>query len=126
MSRTKQRESIVTLLYLQSMGGDVDPALFNETVIYIANTVTPYLPTLDRIISANLVDWTIDRLNYVDLAIIRYAVYEMKYTQTPAEIVIDEAIELTKRYTNLDDNKAKAFNNKLLDNIRKSLELPGK
>ncbi|MCK7484800.1 MAG: hypothetical protein MZU97_04095 [Bacillus subtilis] len=38
-------------------------------------------PTLDRIISANLVDWTIDRLNYVDLAIIRYAVYEMKYAQ---------------------------------------------
>lgn len=121
MSRTKQRESVVTLLYLQSMGGDVDNELYNETVRYIVKEVTPYLPSIDRIIADHLIDWTIDRLNYVDLAIIRYAVYEMKYTNTGYEIVIDEAIELTKKYTNLDDNKAKAFNNRLLDNIRKTL-----
>jgi transcription antitermination protein NusB len=121
MSRTKQRESVVTLLYLQSMGGDVDNELYNETVRYIVKEVTPYLPLIDRIIADHLVDWTIDRLNYVDLAIIRYAVYEMKYTKTGYEIIIDEAIELTKKYTNLDDNKAKAFNNRLLDNIRKTL-----
>jgi N utilization substance protein B len=121
MSRTKQRESVVTLLYLQSMGGDVDNELYNETVRYIVKEVTPYLPAIDRLISEHLVDWTIDRLNYVDLAIIRYAVYEMKYANTPYEIAIDEAIELTKKYTNLDDNKAKAFNNRLLDNIRKTL-----
>lgn len=126
MSRAKQREAVVTLLYLQSMGGDVDNEQYNETVRYIANEVTPYLPSIDRLISEHLVDWTIDRLNYVDLAIIRYAVYEMKHTQTPYEVVIDEAIELTKKFTNLDDNKAKAFNNRLLDNIRKTLYPDGK
>jgi N utilization substance protein B len=53
--------------------------------------------------------------------IIRFAVYEMKYTETPYEIIIDEAVRLTKKYTNLDDDKAKSFNNKLLDKIKDSL-----
>ena len=121
MSRTKQRESIVISMYIQSVGGEVDSSHFDDTVKYIVNQVTPYLPIIDRIIAHNLENWTIDRLNYMDLAIIRYATYEMKYTKTPVEVIIDEAIELTKKYTNLDDGKAKSFNNKLLDTIYKYL-----
>jgi N utilization substance protein B len=123
MGRTKQREEIVKLLYLHSMNG-----FYNEGEFSLENerkvaSVLPLLPEIDKLISSCLVNYTIDRLNYVDLAIIRYAVYEMQHTDVPYEIAINEAVELTKKYTNLDDDKAKAFNNRLLDNIKTKLKV---
>ena len=56
------------------------------------------LVKIDEVISKNLKNWTIERLSYVDRAIIRLAVYELMETNTPASIIIDEAIEITKEY----------------------------
>ena len=53
--------------------------------------------------------------------IIRLGVYEMIYTDTPVEIIINEAIDLTKKFCNLDDDKARKFNNRLLDTIKNKL-----
>ncbi len=116
-----QREEIVKLLYLTSMGGDYDKTGYEPSVIEITTDVIAVVGEIDAIISANLQNWTIDRLNYVDKAILRYAVYEMKYAALPAEIAINEALELTKKYTNLDDDNAKSFNNRLLENIKNNL-----
>ena len=66
-------------------------------------------------------DYSLNRLSYVDRAIVMIAVYEMMNGLIPA-IAINEAIEITKEFSNLDDNKAKNFNNKLLDNIAKNLK----
>ncbi len=46
-----------------------------------------------------LINWDIDRLNKVDKAILSIAVYELLYTKTPAVVVINEAIELSKKYS---------------------------
>lgn len=122
MGRREQRERIVTILYIHIMGGQFEESMFDETTKQMAHEVIQYEYALDKIISACLENYTIDRLNYMDLAIIRYATYEMKYTKTPFEVAINEALELTKKYTNLDDNKAKSFNNRLLDTIKDYLE----
>jgi N utilization substance protein B len=117
----KFREDIVKLLYLTGVGGDYQKSDYDESIIKRLEEVTACLAQLDEIISLKLENWTIDRLNYVDKAIVRYALYEMKYLNLPPEIAINEALELTKIYSNLDDDNAKSFNNRLLQNIKDSL-----
>lgn len=53
---------------------------------------------IDQIISQNAPEWPINKLNKVDLAILRLAVKEMKEGITPPKVVIDEAVELAKTY----------------------------
>lgn len=122
MKRTEFREKIVQLLYIFSVGGDYLKENFTDEIIERYNDILQKIDEIDEIISDNLTGYTIDRLNYVDLAIIRNSVYEMVYTSIPDTISINEAINLTKKLSNLDDDSQKRFNNKLLDNIRKSLE----
>lgn len=116
------REEIIKLIYQDIFGGEIN---FEEIPSEISQTffdLREKYQDLDLIISTNLNNWTIDRLNYVDLAIIRYATYEIKYLKTPYQVAINEALEITKIYSNLDDDLAKKFNNRLLENIRIYLE----
>lgn len=122
MRRTEFREKVVTLLYVNAVNGDCDLTEYPKEVLERFDGIQSHQLEIDEIISKNLLRYTIDRLNYVDLAIIRNAVYEMVYTNLPTEIAINEAINLTKKFSNLDDDQAKRFNNKLLDNIKKSLD----
>jgi N utilization substance protein B len=121
MSQRKEREAVISLLYLKGMGGDYVSDEYPKPVLLRVEDVWTKINDLDKIIAYNLENWTIDRLNYVDKAILRNAVYELLYTDLPYEIIIDEAIELTKKFSNLDDDKARAFNNKLLDTIKQYL-----
>ena len=59
-------------------------------------------------------NWTIDRLNQVDQAILSLGIYELKYTKTPSIVSINEAIELSKKYSDTDVTK---MINGILDNI---------
>ena len=54
---------------------------------------------LDGEIAACLRGWTLARLSRVDLAIMRLAVYEMQYSGLPAAVAINEAVELTRKYS---------------------------
>lgn len=74
---------------------------------------------IDTIISNCLVNYTIDRLSYVDRAIIRLATYEMKFLNLAKEVAIDEALLITREYSSLENEAQVKFNNKLLDNISK-------
>lgn len=55
--------------------------------------------TIDEDISTALVDWQVTRLAHIDRDILRIAVAEMKYLKVPDSIAINEAVELTKRYS---------------------------
>ena len=79
------------------------------------------LETIDNIISNSLVKYTIDRLSYVDRAIIRLATYEMKFINLAKEVAIDEALLITREYSSLENDAQVKFNNKLLDNISKAI-----
>lgn len=120
------REEAIRLLYnVEFMSISLEESIeslgdHSKEAEKFAAEVLSNLPKIDKIISDNLENYTIGRLNAVDRAIIRLAVSEL-LASTPKEVVINEAIELTKSYTDLGDKKACRFNNKLLDKIANSL-----
>ena len=59
-------------------------------------------------------DWNIDRISKVDKAILSLAIYELLYTETPDVVAINEAIELSKKYS---DEKVTKLINGTLDTI---------
>ena len=92
----------------------------DEFYFELVNGVLTHKEDLDQIIDENLKGWSFSRLNKVDKAILRLATYEMKFCQeTPHKIIIDEAVELTKEFSDTGDGKARSFNNKVLDQISK-------
>jgi len=122
MKRREFRETLVKLIYQDILGGEYSLLDFDEEVKATLEMVQKNYEKLDAVLEKNLSGWTIDRLNYVDLAIIRYAIFEMMFSETPERIIINEALELTKKYTNLDDDQEKKFNNRLLQNVKEYLD----
>ena len=121
--RHAQRQRIIESLYQVDLGAQ--ETFETSDIPFIQDTLTgifEHLVEIDTIISASLVGYTLKRLSYVDRAIIRLAVYELAFTQTPAEIILNEALELTHTYTDLGDQKSVAFNNRLLENIYADLK----
>lgn len=86
----------------------------NEFVIETLNGILNNKEDIDNIINKYLKNWTIDRLGKTDQSILRVGTYELLYTDTPGAICIDEAIELSKKYS---DDKVKDMINAVLDNI---------
>ena len=74
---------------------------------------------IDNNIFKYLENWTIDRLGLTDQAIIRISVYELLYTNTPNLVCINEAIELSKKYS---DEKVSKMINGVLDKIYHEVE----
>ena len=125
-SRKEQREEIIKILYQLDM--NKEPMILDDYPEYVKESVEgiiSHFHKVDELIIDNLTNWKINRLSYVDRAIVRFAVYEMYYTETPVEIIINEALNVTRKYTDEGDDKSVAFTNKLLDNIYKSIKKLG-
>lgn len=70
---------------------------------------------IDAIIEKRAKGWSVERMNKADLAILRIAVYEMKFmNETPVKVVINEAIEFAKKYCS---DESPAFVNGILGSI---------
>lgn len=68
-----------------------------------------------ELISSNLKrDWTIDRISKVNVAILKIAIFEIKFNELPFKVVINEAVELAKKYG---DEAAPLFVNGVLGSI---------
>ena len=77
---------------------------------------------LDELITKHAENWRLERLAAIDRAILRLAIHEMRDTNTPAKVIINEAVELAKKFSTDD---AGGFVNGILDGYRKSLkEIP--
>ena len=119
LSRREQREEIVKRLYEMDINRDFSEVESDyDYVTESLEGISNHLDKIDEIISLNLKKWTIQRLTYIDRAIVRCAVYEMYYKTTPTEIVINEALNITRKYSDEGDNKMVGFINKVLDNIK--------
>ena len=57
------------------------------------------LEDVDQEIVKYAVGWDIERMNMLDKSILRVAFYELLFTETPHNVVIDEAIEVSKKYS---------------------------
>ncbi len=55
---------------------------------------------IDKKIVGAAPQWPIEKINKIDLAVLRLAVYELNFSETPEKVVIDEAIELSKEFGN--------------------------
>ena len=63
-------------------------------------------------------DWKLNRISKMDLSILKVAIYEIKYNQIPYKVVINEAVELAKKYG---EDKSKNFVNGILASIVKEM-----
>ena len=83
----------------------------------LASGTRAHLEALDEAITAAARNWRFDRIASVDKSILRLGAYELfNEPQTPAAVVIDEAIEMAKRFGEAD---SPAFVNGVLDAIRR-------
>lgn len=71
---------------------------------------------LDELADSKMIDWNIKRIDKTGAAILRLALYELKYTDTPEVVIINEAVELAKKYS---DDAVKKIINAVLDKIIK-------
>ena len=88
----------------------------------VVNGVVDNQKEIDFMISMHLKNYTLDRLSLVDRSLLELGAYELLFTKTPANIVINEIVEISKEYSELDDYKTSKFNNAVLDAIAKSKE----
>jgi len=83
--------------------------------------VTSQVGEIDRQISKHAEHWRLERMPTVDRNVLRLAVYELTQTGIPAPVVIDEALELARRFSN---EESVHFVNGVLDAIRRDLGIP--
>ena len=120
-TRSELREKCMIILYqwdLFKSSDNVNPdieaiikdnlEIDNDFVKDIVYGVITHKDEIDEIANKYMVDWNIDRIDKTGKAILRIAIFELKYTDTPDIVVINEAIELAKKYS--DENVRKIIN----------------
>ena len=80
----------------------------NEFVLFCINGVLTNEENIKNLANKYLKDWSIDRLSLVDKAILSLGIYELMYTDTPSIVSINEAVELSKKYS--DESVIKMIN----------------
>ena len=132
LTRTEAREKIMIILYQidfyikNDISFDVEEVikenleLDNKYVRDVVNGVIEKMDTIDNVISKYLENWDLDRLGKTDKAILRLGTYELMYYDTPDIVVINEAVELAKKYS---DDKVVKLINAVLDKVRDNEEV---
>jgi len=131
LTRSELREKCMIILYQNDIinknknDGDIDAIIKenleieNDFVKEIVYGVITHFNELDLICNKYMNDWTIDRIDKTGAAILRIGVYELMYTDTPSLVVINEAIELAKKYS---DESVRKMINAVLDKIMSESE----
>lgn len=86
----------------------------NEFVNESVDGIIEHKEEINKLANKYLTNWTIDRLNKVDQAILALGIYELMYTETPSVVAINEAIELSKLYS---DEAVTKMINGVLDKV---------
>ncbi len=130
-NRSELRNSIVRILYQVFIYESADTEyqldqiikeeieVENEFVTTSIQGVLAHQKEIEALANTYLVDWTFKRLSKVDQAILALGIYELKYADTPSIVAINEAIELSKNYS---DEKVTKMINGVLDAIYHSEE----
>ncbi|MDK8275997.1 MAG: transcription antitermination factor NusB [Peptoniphilus duerdenii] len=127
MSRRVARRGLMKLLYQMDMNDDYsDEAvdfyfensdLKEDEVEFIREHISGMIDKfgeIDEIIKSNLEGWSLERISNIDRQILRIAVYELYFTSTASNIVINEAVEIAREYSS---NEAPKFINGILGTI---------
>ncbi len=130
MTRRQLRENIFKILFKLEFNSveempeqlefslDDNPDIEDKDVNYITdktNKIISLIADIDDIICNVSSGWKLDRIGKAELAILRLAIYEMKYDEdVPYKVAINEAVELSKIYCN---EEAKSFINGVLAKV---------
>lgn len=129
MKRRTAREKALQALF-QIDVSSTEPSSAIEHVLegapkddYLSNLVfgvVEHRADIDEMIKRNLEKWSIDRLATVDRNLLRIAVFELKFAneKVPENVVLDEAIEIAKRYG---DDQSSKFINGVLSKVKEQL-----
>ena len=135
MKRTETRELAFRLIYSIEIQKNMDEEqveLFlqeneiekKEEVEYIKQLFTGIKENKEEILSLienNLKEkWSVDRISKIDFAILEVAIFELIYSKLPYKVVINEAVELAKKYG---DDNSKSFVNGILASIVKEKKI---
>ena len=91
------------------------PDLDFEFIHWLVTGVKDHEQVLDQSIEPKLKDWSIQRLLKTDRIILRMATFELLHSDTPPKVIINEAVELTKQFS---DEGHYKFINGVLSNIK--------
>ena len=132
MKRTEAREQAFKLLYSLQLINENDiegqTELFleennikdSDAIEYITDVISGVSKNnsdIEKMISENIkTDWDIKRISKIDLTLLKLGIYEIKYSKLPFKVVINEVVELAKKYG---DDKSKAFVNGALAGVVK-------
>lgn len=127
MSRKESRtQAFQTLFQLEMKNSDLtideaisfikddNPDLEFDFINWLVKGVKDHESVLDNKIAPHLKDWTIDRLLKSDRIILRMSTYELLNSETPQKVIINEAVELAKQFS---DDEHYKFINGVLSNI---------
>ena len=131
-SRRKAREWALQMLFQQDLNevtaeellelfwevnpGDPEEREFAELLF---KTTLENRSHIDELIRRHAQHWRLERMAAVDRNVLRVAVSELLYTETPHAVVIDEAIEIARRFSTTESSQ---FVNGILDAIREEME----
>lgn len=125
-NRSKLREVIMKVIYQVNLLEDTNLEydlgdlikeqleIKNDFVNSSVDGIIEHKKEIYELANKYLNKWTIERLNKVDQAILALGIYELMYTETPSIVAINEAIELSKVYS--DESVTKMING-VLDKI---------
>jgi N utilization substance protein B len=127
--RSEAREAALTVLY-EAQAKDVSPRAAvaahvlkpDELTALLVEGVEDHHDELDELIRDHARNWTIERMPVIDVNILRIALFELAYRDdVPTAVIIDEAVELAKRFSTDDSGK---FVNGMLSTIAPKLRPP--
>ncbi len=127
--RRAAREATIAILYLMDIGGlplkeaslsfwreNDAPRSVKEFAALLTEGTKNNLSKIDRLVSQHAQNWELKRMASIDRTILRMATFELiNQLDTPANVIIDEAIEIAKRYSTAESGK---FVNGILDKIK--------
>ncbi len=133
-SRRKERELALQLLFQQDFShltveeileifwevNPVDPE-DREFAELLFRKASEHRSLIDELIGRHAQHWRLERMPAVDRNILRLAVSEFLYAETPQIVVIDEAIEIARRFSTSDSTQ---FVNGVLDAVREEINHP--
>ena len=112
-SRHELREAVFKILfqventdldYRELLEFEVDDVSGSEYVTRTLDDIFAKKEQIDEIISNNLKGWKLERLSKMDRQILRISTYEILFTDIPYKVSINEAVELSKKYSEKDDS----------------------
>jgi transcription antitermination protein NusB len=115
----KTPDTILTVDYWNELGDEGTDEKTQEFADHLVRGTLKELETIDDRIRTRAEHWRIERMALVDRNVLRLAVYEFLFEDTPHTVVINEALEIARRFSTFE---ATQFINGILDAIKHDLE----